>query len=274
LLPPEDSYGRAKRQKFIESLIQDTRPRTVLDFGCGTGTQLTRPLAEACPEVSFLGIDADPSTVRWARNQPALANLGFATPDEIAIEQRFDMIIASEVLEHVESPDRLLCQFRNWLADGGHLVVTVPNGYGPFESMALIEALFTLAGVLPALRWFKHVFLGQSRLDHSQAATLASSPHINFFSLDAMRTLISNTGYMILQFKSRTVFCGYVLDWLIRGPFLRWNALLADYLPAWCASDWMFVCAKVPLPPAAASPWRRTRWGRFRRRLSERRCVW
>src|SRR5215813_7703276 len=124
-LLPEDAYGRAKRQVFVESIIRDTKPRTVLDFGCGTGTQLTWPLAKSFPQVSFLGIDSDQTTIDWARKQPVLANLSYAVQDDGGSEQRFDMIIASEVLEHVESPDQLLRQFHNRLADGGRLVVTV-----------------------------------------------------------------------------------------------------------------------------------------------------
>src|ERR1700688_3877555 len=69
LLLPEDAYGRAKRQQFVESVIHAGKPATVLDFGCGTGTQLTWPLAETFPQVSFLGVDSDAGTIAWARRQ-------------------------------------------------------------------------------------------------------------------------------------------------------------------------------------------------------------
>src|ERR1700694_2944392 len=111
LLLAEDAYGRAKRQVFVESIIREAKPRTVLDFGCGTGTQLTWPLAEAFPQVSFLGIDSDQTTIAWARRQPALPNLTYATEDASGAERRYDMIIASEVLEHVEAPDQFLRHF-------------------------------------------------------------------------------------------------------------------------------------------------------------------
>src|ERR1700730_18009023 len=103
MLLPEDAYGRAKRQAFVESVIQESNPRTVLDFGCGTGTQLTWPLAQAFPQVSFLGVDADETTIAWARKQPVPSNLVYATEDVSGPRRRYDMIIASEVLEHVES---------------------------------------------------------------------------------------------------------------------------------------------------------------------------
>jgi SAM-dependent methyltransferase len=273
LLLPEDAYGRAKRQAFVESIIRDAKPRTVLDFGCGTGTQLTWPLAAVFPEVSFLGVDSDATTIAWARQQPGLPNLTYATEQADGSKQRYDMIIASEVLEHVESPDDVLRRFRDQLTDGGRLIVTVPNGHGPFETMSLVEHLATLSGLLPALRWVKHAILGKPKIDSTQALTLAISPHINFFSLPAITTLLRDAGFEVARFRSRTVFCGFVIEWLIRGPLIAWNARLADQLPAWCASDWMFECVKGAAAPAASSTWRRTWWGRFRRYLSERRWA-
>jgi SAM-dependent methyltransferase len=273
LLLPEDAYGRAKRQQFVESVIRAAKPATVLDFGCGTGTQLTWPLAETFSQVSFLGVDSDAETIAWARTRPALANLIYATEDTSGADRRYDMIIASEVLEHVETPDQLLRQFRDRLNEGGRLVVTIPNGYGPFETMSLIEHLFTLGGVLPLLRRIKHLILGTPKIDSTQALTLAISPHINFFSLAAMRTLLRDAGFEVVRFRSRTVFCGFIIEWAIRGPLVAWNARLADHLPAWCASDWMFECVRVSGQPATTSAWRRTWWGRFRRYLSERRWA-
>jgi SAM-dependent methyltransferase len=270
VLLSEDAYGRAKRQVFVSAAIRNARPRNVLDFGCGTGTQLTLPLAQEFPHVAFVGVDSDAKTIAWARRQQGLPNLAYET--EEPANNHYDMIIASEVLEHVEEPDALLRHFRDRLADGGRLVVTIPNGHGPFETVSLLEHVFTLAGVLPALRGIKHLLLGKPKIDSQQALTLAISPHINFYSLHAMRTLLREAGFEIARFQPRTVFCGFIIEWAIRGPLIAWNAQLADRLPAWCASDWMFECVKAGAP-APQSSWRRSWWGRFRRTLSERRWA-
>jgi SAM-dependent methyltransferase len=272
MLLPEDAYGRAKRQRFLEAVIGDSKPRTVLDFGCGTGTQLTWPLAEAFPQISFLGVDSDQTTIDWARKQPVPSNLIYAIQDE-APEERFDLIIASEVLEHVEAPDELLRHFHGRLAEGGRLVVTIPNGFGPFEMMSFTEHVLTLSGVLPLLRRIKHMILGKPRIDSSQALTLAISPHVNFFSRNVMLGLLRDAGFEVVRFRPRTVFCGFIIDWLVRGPLIEWNAQLADRLPPWCASDWMFECAKASTMPAPRPAYRRTPWGRFRRYLCERRWA-
>jgi SAM-dependent methyltransferase len=269
---PEDAYGRAKRQRFVERIIRDTKPQRVLDFGCGTGSQLTRPLAEAFPQVSFLGVDSDETTIAWARAHAALPNLVYATRDDGPSEPCFDMVIASEVLEHVETPDALLRYLAGRLRVGGRLVVTIPNGHGPFETMSLIEHLLTLCGLLPLVRGIKARIFGAPKVNGEHMLTLAVSPHVNFYSLSAMRTLLQEAGFKICNIQSCTFLCGFLIERAIRGPMINWNARVADRLPKWCTSDWMFDCVKTGAP-AASSSWRCSAWGRFRRYLSLRRWA-
>ena len=214
---------------------------------------------------------SDPTTIAWARRQPIPPNLRYESEDDPG--QRFDMIIASEVLEHVDAPDQLLHYFRDRLVEGGRLVVTIPNGFGPFETMCFVEHLLTLSGMLPLLRRIKHALLGKPKIDSNTALTLAISPHVNFFSRHDMLGLLRAAGFEVVGFQSRTVICGPIIEWAIRGPLIEWNARIADKLPAWCASDWMFDCIKAPQLPAVTTPWHRTWWGRFRRMLSERRWA-
>jgi SAM-dependent methyltransferase len=268
---PEDAYGRAKRQMFVEAIIRQAGPRTVLDFGCGTGAQLTYPIALSFPQVSFFGVDSDETTIAWAREHAAAPNLSYATQDS-SPDRPFDLVIVSEVLEHVEAPDQLLRHLASKLADGGRLIVTIPNGHGPFETMSFIEHLLTLCGLLPLVRGIKRRIFGAPRLAGAQMLTLAVSPHVNFFSLPAMKSLLQEAGFEIRGLRPCTFLCGFLIERAIRGPLIGWNARVADGLPMWCASDWMFDCVKIGMP-AASSAWRRTAWGRFRRYLSLRRWA-
>lgn len=267
----EDSYGRLKRQEFIDAAIREFKAHSVLDYGCGTGTQLTVPMAELHPEVSFVGVDSDQASIDWARELPRLSNLVFVTEDDLS--RHFDLVIVSEVLEHVDAPDELLAYLRSRLAENGHLIVTTPNGYGPFETAQLIENLGTVSGLLPMLRSIKRWLRGTPPLAPVDTMTLAVSPHVNFFSRSDIDRLFREAGLRSVRYRSRTVFCGFIFDRLMRGALLDWNGRIADRLPAWCASDWMYVCEPVPLSSPVSSTWRRNAWGRFRRRLSERRWA-
>jgi SAM-dependent methyltransferase len=254
--PPEDSYGRLKRLRFVSETIDALRPRRVLDVGCGSGNQLTRPLAEAFPEVEIVAVDDDAKSIEWARAQQPPANLRFDTPG--AVEGRFDLVIASEVLEHVAAPDAFLSELRNRVAEGGRLILTVPNGYGSYEWMSLIEVGVTLSGVRRLLR--------ARSTPPREADTFAVSPHLNFFSLGELEDLFGAAGLRVTRRRPRTFLCGWQIDGRVPP---EWNARIADRLPFRTAADWMFELAAHGTP--RSTRWRRGRWARFRKRLNERR---
>ena len=75
---------RAKFPKHLEKFIKEKQPRSILDFGCGKG-RLIKTIKDAYPNIDVLGYDP--------------ANPDFNKDiDDIQI----DMIISSDVLEHVE----------------------------------------------------------------------------------------------------------------------------------------------------------------------------
>jgi SAM-dependent methyltransferase len=266
---PEDTYGSAKRFDFVAAIVRETRPRDILDVGCGTGVQLTLPLAAEFPAITLVGVDSDERSLAWARENAAAPNLRYATPDELSGERRFDLVVASEVLEHVDEPARFLTDLGARVAPGGRLVVTVPNGFGAFEWMALAEALLHLSGLQSIIR--RLLRRGRNApVAAAPSVTLANSPHINFFGFRELDRLFATTGLVVRRYRARTLLCGYIVDdLLVRARLVAWNAAVADRLPAWCASDWMFELEGVR--PAGEERWRRGPWSRFRKRLNERR---
>ena len=269
----ENSYGWRKRFAFVAEAIDAAAPARVLDIGCGTGAGLTVPLAHAYPEIEFLGVDSDTLSIRQAQQSSCPPNLRFLIEQPVP-ERQFDLVIASEVLEHVEDPPAFIASLRGFVRPGGRLVVTVPNGYGPFEFFSLIEVLLNLSGAQRILRAIKHRGrTGTPSAPTGDAVTLAVSPHVNFFSRRALMRLFGAAGLRLHRFQPTTFLCGYLIDSLIRGPRIAdWNARVADRLPPAFASDWMFVLE--PDDQAAAvssSPWRRNAWSRMRRTLNRRR---
>jgi SAM-dependent methyltransferase len=266
---PEDTYGSVKRFDFVAAIVRELQPRDILDIGCGTGVQLTLPLAKQFPAIEIVGVDADERSLAWARENAAALNLRYAAPNELSRDRRFDLVIASEVLEHVGEPGRFLADLAACVAPGGRLIVTVPNGFGVFEWMALSEALLNLSGLQSILRGL----LRRGRRTPAPAApsvTLANSPHINFFGFRELGRLFTSAGLAVRRYRARTLLCGYLVDNLLgRTRLVAWNAAIADRLPAWCASDWMFELE--PVRPVGDTRWRRGSWSRFRKRLNERR---
>ena len=271
MLPAEDSYGLSKRLEFVSKEIESRAPSRVVDFGCGTGANLTLPLAERFPHVQFIGVDSDATSIAHARRAGGTGNLEFRLyPQEFKFEERFDLIVASEVLEHVEEPDAFLTQLRGSLAQGGVLLVTIPNGYGPFELTSLAVTLLQLSGVYTLLRKLRRLFSAASTASQAGIDTLAISPHVNFFSYGELRRLFDLHGLVMMRYRARTFLCGFGFDQLLRGSgVLRWNARIADRLPPQVVSDWMF-SLKVH-GPVGKTIFRRGLYARLRRWLSYRR---
>lgn len=100
------------------------RPR-LLDAGCGTG----RNLAEFGRLGTAQGVDPSPQAIDFCRRR-GLAGAQVAGIEALPFaDAAFDLILATDVLEHVERDDLAAAELRRVAAPGALLVVTVP-AYG------------------------------------------------------------------------------------------------------------------------------------------------
>lgn len=126
---PPDGYHSANHHKYtrrwnpatavhlgrfaslIARRLRPFAPQTILDAGCGEGFALDL-LARRLPGVSFTGLDASAPAVAFARKRfGRLA--AFATGSVYALpypDGAFDAVVCSEVLEHLDAPDRALAE--------------------------------------------------------------------------------------------------------------------------------------------------------------------
>jgi glycosyltransferase involved in cell wall biosynthesis/2-polyprenyl-3-methyl-5-hydroxy-6-metoxy-1,4-benzoquinol methylase len=124
---------RGVRQYVVEHCVktQNVAPR-VLDYGCAHG-HYTMPLAKLFPHGEFVGIDISDRAVQAARKWAERDRVGNASfirmfDGVLATQDKFDVILAGEVLEHVIDPWALLESFRQALKPGGCLIITTPYG--------------------------------------------------------------------------------------------------------------------------------------------------
>src|SRR3954451_11908286 len=104
-----------------------TRGKRVLDAGCGAGYG-SAELARMAERV--VGIDVAAEAVAFARTNYELPNLRFeqASCTELPFEDgSFDLIVAFEVIEHLENWKGFLQEARRVLAPAGQLIVSTPN---------------------------------------------------------------------------------------------------------------------------------------------------
>jgi SAM-dependent methyltransferase len=265
----ENTYGLLKRLDFVTGIVADLRPAKVLDVGCGTGSNLTALLARKFSDIEFVGVDSDEASIRFANAENTSTNARYVLEQDASRLGQFDLVIASEVIEHVEDPDAFLRFLRERLTPQGRLILTLPNGLGPFEFTSFVETLMHITGVYKVLRSLKHRLRG-APVAVPTNDTLAVSPHINFFSHRQIRAVISSNGLDVLRYQPRTLLCGFGFDQFMKSTSaIAWNARVADRLPPQMASAWMF---HLKPGPAAQQPnYHRGIYARMRRYLNEKR---
>lgn len=110
-------------QRLVLDACQGLAPgASVLDFGCYTGALL----AALPPGVRRCGVELNAAAAAQAREH-AGAEVVAQLADWPA-EQRFDLIVAMDVIEHVHSPRALAAELLERLAPGGRLIVTTGDG--------------------------------------------------------------------------------------------------------------------------------------------------
>lgn len=108
----------------VISLVANERPARVLEVGCGQGWLLAG-LADALPDADLAGMDIRPEAIRFARTlvPSARCSVGDAHALEHS-DDSFDVVVCSEVLEHVEEPAVVLAELERVCS--GTLVISVP----------------------------------------------------------------------------------------------------------------------------------------------------
>lgn len=265
----ENTYGVKKRLDYVIDIVAGCRPLRVLDIGCGTGANLTVPLAHRFPDIQFVGVDSDAVSIAFANRENQAANLQFYVDTEGRDIGAFDLVIASEVIEHVEEPDLFLAFIKRSLSSDGKVVLTLPNGFGPFELSSFFETIMHITGMYRLLRTLVRKLRG-APANLVPVDTLAVSPHINFFSYRQIRSTIAAAGFEILKYCPRTFLCGFGFDQLMKSErAISWNAEISNRLPPQIASGWMFLLR--PNRDEARSTFARGKIARLRRLLNDKR---
>jgi 2-polyprenyl-3-methyl-5-hydroxy-6-metoxy-1,4-benzoquinol methylase len=239
-----------KRLKFIVETLKTHLPEgaVVLDVGCGNGI-ISRGLGRE--GFNVYGIDVSEKAIEKAR---ALTNMPNVKFDVISAEQlvadgkRYNAVICSEVLEHLNHPEKLLTTLYQSLTDDGVLIVTVPNGKGPRET-------FVTKPVINMQRknnWaWKALLKVKKALGYSGTTVQSDADdltHVQFFSKKSLNDLAAVNKFRITRFGVTNfiddVFPFSLLTRRIKG-LQKLDASLAEMLPHQCAGSFVTVWEKA-----------------------------
>ena len=129
------------------------RGLSVLDVGCGAGL-LCEPLASRRADV--VGIDATARNIEIARRHAGENDLAIDYRHCLAEQlvnrgERFDVVLNTEVVEHVADPDFLMQQCASLTKPGGIMVVATLNRTLRSFALAIVAAEYVLR-CFPAAR--------------------------------------------------------------------------------------------------------------------------
>ena len=225
-----------KRVNFIVDALKANLPEgaEVLDVGCGNGV-ISRYLGEKGFVVR--GVDVSPKAIERAKELNTFPNVRFevvSAEQLVADGKRYHAVVCSEVLEHLNEPGKLLKVLHQILHDDGVLVVTVPNGKGPRESLV----------TKPVQRMQKKnswVWRTVNKVKQSlgyKGTTVQSAAddltHIQFFTRPSLEKLASENTFRIVRF-GKTNFIEDVFPFSFFSKKIKilqkWDCALADVLP-------------------------------------------
>jgi methionine biosynthesis protein MetW len=154
--------------------ILESLPRglSVLDVGCGSGVhgaELNRVHGHR-----VIGVDLSEQSIAKARPRLAEAYVADVTRPELypfSGIRKFDVIVFSDILEHLYDPANVLTRHYRLLAPGGHVVISLPN-------IAI---------------WNVRLSLVAGRFEYQDTGTLDRT-HIRFFTRTAFREFTRTAG--------------------------------------------------------------------------------
>lgn len=164
----------------VISLLDSVSAEKILDLGCGNGV--------LCRELDRLGyhvVGVEPSLDGWQASKELCPLLGFYNigveddPFEIiSSEGLFDVVISTEVVEHLFSPHMLPEFAYKCLSPEGVLILTTPyHGYLKNLAIALLG------------KW-----------DHHHTA-LWCGGHIKFWSVKTLTILLESAGFSVVAMR-------------------------------------------------------------------------
>jgi len=152
------TYSRMKINHVLDGYLRDiTAPAEVLDVGCGTGHFISD-----LSQRGFVCTGCDPSDemLKHARRNNPTVQFESASIEKLPYaSDRFDVVVAIEVMRYIQAEDMALSEVRRVLKPGGLCLLT----YAPKFSTALypllnkITSRVQLAGLSKVRQYFHSV---------------------------------------------------------------------------------------------------------------------
>jgi O-antigen biosynthesis protein len=220
----------------------------VLEFGPSTGY-----MSEALRErlgATVVGVELNAEAAHVAAVHSERVLIGDAEELDLEAEldgERFDAVLFADVLEHLRDPAALLQRVRQFVAEGGVVIASIPNVAHASVRLALLGGSFR--------------YREQGLLDET---------HLRFFTREGVQDLFESSGYLITQWLRRRLE--------VEESEIPIPQSVPEAARAWATGDseattYQFVVCAVPSDAASQLHAWRTKLGEARAELEELRPV-
>jgi ubiquinone/menaquinone biosynthesis C-methylase UbiE len=121
------SFVHTNRLKKIIHALPKQNNLHVLDAGCGEGHLLSQ-MYEHAPRHNYYGVDITPIALKKAKQRCKTANIQKMNLTNLSFKTAtFDVVICTEVLEHMLEYKKAIAELKRVLKPGGVLIITIPN---------------------------------------------------------------------------------------------------------------------------------------------------
>ena len=216
---PIDMDNEGDSRALVLHLLGDAR--TVLELGCSAG-RMTRVMRQMGISVTAVEIDGDAAAeAAGAASETLLIDLD--EPDALSGlgTQRYDLIIAADVLEHLREPAACLAQAVPLLGPGGRLIVSIPNVAHGDLRLALLEGRFEYTDI-----------------------GLLDRTHISFFTHERLSTFLAEAGLWPVAWHRTQRAIGET-ETPLRPELVEWGKLVLADDPEATTYQWIVECKRI-----------------------------
>ena len=125
----KNNPGRNLRHDYILKIVEEKELSNILDYGAGDGQLVAKLISNGRKAVGWEHSVVGVEKANEISTKLELEKNVFVTPsDQKNYFEAFDVIIMSEVIEHIEYPDLDLLEVKKLLKANGYFIATVPSG--------------------------------------------------------------------------------------------------------------------------------------------------
>ncbi len=166
-------------EKINDLISTQSNSKKMLDIGCGEGFTLNFFKKNGW---DVLGVDFSDFGCK-ANNPDCLDNIIVGdifdeTSKLIANNNKFDVVIMQNLLEHVIDPEKLIIDLKSLLFSNSLLVITVPNDFSPIQKIALEKEKI------------------------SETFWVVYPDHLSYFNKEGLKNLFEQNGYETMSFMT------------------------------------------------------------------------